>query len=315
MMFHWSPSELRAGVKDWKDITAEPLQNAVGALRKKFEENCWKAGEIMRHGCYAALHPGTEDQARAIHESLTRIGCPRLPTVVAGQTEPSVFTAYFYQAADLLAREVRATFRALFEIGSVQSALLDRDAVNWAMLQMKVLVADESHRIPLWTRDACDKQEYDSSEPEESIYWRKWRAPCWFFMQPFANRPYDRSAAWQRMNEADSKHLLDVAEDRFNQRLITALHKVVDETHVRLAKEKPGMPHDYVIPAERSKTQVAVGNSPNQRPTNGGNSTGGFRVLPTKSESKELRNQILSYALILITTSGPRLCMFGDADH
>lgn len=246
-MLHWSPSELRASVKNWQDITAEPLRKGVGALRKKFEQNSWKVGEIMRQGCYAALHPGSANQARAIHESLTRIGCPRLPSVAGGQTEPAVFTAYFYQVADLLAREVRATFTALFEIGSAQSALLDGDAVNWATLQMKVLVADESHRIPLWTKDACDKQENDLSDAEESIYWRKWRAPCWFFMQPFASRPYDQSAAWQRMNEADSKHLLEVTEDRFNQRLITALDKVVDETHVRLAKEKPRTPPDYVI--------------------------------------------------------------------
>ena len=58
-------------------------------------------------------------------------------------------------------------------------------------------------------------------------------------MQPFANWPYDRATAWERMYEAESKELLEVVEDRFNQRLIMALEKAVDETHVRMAKQVP----------------------------------------------------------------------------
>ena len=90
-----------------------------------------------------------------------------------------------------------------------------------------------------WTKDACDKQPYDpSDDPDEAIYWTKWRAPKWFFMQPFANRPYDRATAWERMDEGESKHLLEVVEDRFNQRLIMALDDAVDATHIRLAKRE-----------------------------------------------------------------------------
>ena len=234
----WSPSELRRGVKDWEEITPAPLRKAVGALRRSFAESAWKAGEIMRQGCHPALHRGSTDQARAIHERVKKLGYPALPTVAQGQPEPMVFTAHFDCCTYLLAREVRKTFSELFDIASAQSSLLSADPVNWARLETKVLVADESHRIALWTKDTCDVQPHEpSGDSDELIYWTKWRAPKWFFMKPFANRPYDRSAAWERIDENESKHLLEVVEDRFNQRLITALDRAVDETHVRLAKQ------------------------------------------------------------------------------
>lgn len=237
-MRFWSPSELRNGVKNWKEITPEPLHKAIEALRRKFAENAWKAGEIMRQGCHPGLHRGMADQARTISDGIKKLGYPALPTVDEGQAEPMVFTVCFDRCAELLAKEVRRTFSDLFDIASAQSALLSSDPVDWASLQTKVLVADESHRIPLWTKDACDKQPYDpSGNPDEAIHWAKWRAPKWFFMQPFASWPYDRATAWERMNEAESKQLLEEVEDRFNQRLIMALEKAVDENHVRLAKQ------------------------------------------------------------------------------
>jgi len=37
------------------------------------------------------------------------------------------------------------------------------------------------------------------------------------------------------MSEADSKHMVEVIEDRFNARLVTELQKAVDEAYVHLA--------------------------------------------------------------------------------
>lgn len=233
----WSPASLRNGVDDWKQITPEPLHKAVEALRREFATNTWKAGEIMRQGCHPALHRGMAEQARMINEGLKKLGLPALPSVDGGETEPSVFVAYFEQSVGLIAHEVKKTFSELLAISFAQSPLIGRDPVEWATLETKLMIAHESHRIPLWTKDTSDVQPHDPNDTEESIYWTKWRAPRWFFMQPFATRPYDRSTAWERMDEAESKHLLEVVEDRFNQRLIMALEKVVDETHVRLAKQ------------------------------------------------------------------------------
>ena len=236
-MRFWSPLVLRNGVNNWKEVTPEPLQKAVEALRRKFAENAWKAGEIMRTGCHPALHRGMADQARTISDGIKKLGYPALLTVDEGQIEPKVFAECFDLCAKLLANDVRKTFSDLFDIGSARSALLRSDPVDWASLQTRVLVADESHRIPIWTKNACDKQPYDPSVgPIEAMKWTKWRAPKWFFMQPFANWPFDSATAWERMDEAKSKELLEVVEDKFNQRLIMALERAVDETHVQLAK-------------------------------------------------------------------------------
>lgn len=237
-MRFWSPSALRSGVKHWKEITPEPLHKAIEALRRKFAENAWKAGEIMRQGCHPALHPGMAEQARTISDGLKKLGYSALLTVDGGHAEPTVFTECFDRCAELLAKEAGRTFSDLFDIASAQSELLSTDPVEWASLQTKVLIADESHRIPLWTKDACDKQPYDpSGDADELLHWRNWRAPRWFFMQPFANWPYNRATAWERMDEGESERVLEEVEDRFNQRLVTALEKAVDETHVRLAKQ------------------------------------------------------------------------------
>jgi hypothetical protein len=57
-MYPWSAANLRNGIKDWKEITPQPVQKAVEALRRNFEEQAWEIGEIMRQGCYPALHKG-----------------------------------------------------------------------------------------------------------------------------------------------------------------------------------------------------------------------------------------------------------------
>jgi hypothetical protein len=239
----WSNAKLRNGVSNWKDITPEPLHKAIAALRKEFATNAWKAGEIMRQGCHSALHKGMADQARTINDGIRKLGYPTLPTVDEGQTESTVFTAYFDRSADLLAKEVSRTFSELFDIASANLALLNRDPVDWASLQTKVLVADESHLIPIWTKYACDKQAHDPSGAfDEAIHWRKWRAPKWLLMQPFANWPYDQATAWERMDEHESKELLEGVENRFNLRLIMALEKAIGETHIRLAKQKRESP-------------------------------------------------------------------------
>jgi hypothetical protein len=238
----WSPSRLRNGVKNWKEITPGPLQKAIEALRRNFEESTWKISEIMRQGCYPALHRGMGKQARMINDAIKKIGHPAFPSVDEGESEPTVFTAYFDRSTELLAKEIQRTFSHFLDIASAQSALLNSDPVDWASLQTRLLIADESHRTPLWTKNTCDKQPYDPlDDPNEAIHWTKWRAPKWFFMQPFGSRPYDPITAWDRMDEGESRHLLEVIEDRFNQHLVMALEKAVDETHIQLAKRRNQM--------------------------------------------------------------------------
>lgn len=245
-----SPEHLRNGVNDWKEITPESLRKAVEALRKKFSESAWKVGEIMRQGCYPALHNGTADQARIINEAVQQLGYPEFPSVDGGQTEPTVFEAYFDRCASLFAKDTRKVFFELYEIASVQQTLLGQDPVEWASSQTKVMIADESYGIPLWTKWACDEMPINTSvNRNEDIYWATWRAPKWFLMQPFANWPYNPETAWERIDEVGSNDLLEAVQARFNQRLVMALENAVDETHIRLAKHSSQVPRVTQTPA------------------------------------------------------------------
>src|SRR6185437_7991270 len=101
---------------------------------------------------------------RLINDAMKKAGYSALPAVDDSYTEPAVFTAYFDRCTDLLSKEVAEIFSELFRISSAQSALIDRNPIDWASLQMKLMVADESHTISLWTKSACDVQPYDPSD-------------------------------------------------------------------------------------------------------------------------------------------------------
>ena len=228
----WSESRLRNGVNDWKEITPQPLQRAVEALRRNFQQHERKIDLIMMQGCNPALHKGSSEEARKISRPLEQtFGYEAFPTVDEGQTEPAVFSSYFYRCAQLLAGALRITFFGLRDISLAQATLIDRPPLDWAAVQVKVLVADKSHRISLWLKSSCDKFELVDDE--------SWRAPRWLFMEPFGNQPYDRGHAWDRMNETETEHVQEVVEDRFNQLLVMELDRAVDEAHVELAIKAP----------------------------------------------------------------------------
>ena len=229
-----SPSRLRNGVEDWKEITPQALQEAVGALRKGFAEEAWKISYIMRNGCRPALRRGLGGECEGVNRMIQeQLGLSALGTVDQGQTEPAVFKGYFDLCADLLTGPLKRTFSELFEIALSQRPTINVPPVEWAALQARVLVADESYGLSLWLKSTCDESLFP---PHDDLYWTSWRAPKWIFMQPFGNKPYDRSKIWEKMDEPDSMHALDSVEDRFNWRLIFRLQKAVDQAHVLLAK-------------------------------------------------------------------------------
>jgi hypothetical protein len=171
--YFWCASELRSGVKDWKEITPQSVQKAVDALRRRFKEQAWKVAYIMGDGCYPALHLGMSEQAKTVARPLRQLGLPALPTVDEGQSEPLVFKTYFSLCGDLLAREVQKTFSELLEIAAAQSRIINRDPVEWASLQIKVLVADESYGIALWTKNASDKQTWTKPPARRTLRVRR----------------------------------------------------------------------------------------------------------------------------------------------
>jgi hypothetical protein len=254
--FPFSASELREGLADWKEITPQPIQKAIEALRVNFGDKAFAVGEIMRTRCYPALHP-----------------------VAESTTEPAVFRSYFYSLAQALAQDVRTTFLEMLSIALAQSALIASEPVEWAASQIRVLISDKSAGISIWLKDACDKQEYcPSDDAEELIFWRSWRAPRWLFMQPFANRPYDRAIAWERMDEAETVHVLQVVESRFNQQLIMELQKTIDQTHIT-----------------RAKTEKQAGRPTQQKPQHSAQRSRRRRIVLT--DAKKARKAAIAEAL------------------
>ena len=194
----------------------------------------------MTNGCRPALRRGLSGQSHGVQKLIQeQLGRLAPDNVDEGQTEPAVFKCYFELGADHLADKLRRTFSDLLEIALAQRAKITLAPVEWAALQARVLVADESYAVSLWLKSTCG----DSLLPPlEDLYWNNWRAPKWIFMEPFGNNPYDRLTAWEKMDEAYSKHVLERIEDLFNQRLIFGLEKRVGEAQIELAKRTDVVP-------------------------------------------------------------------------
>lgn len=250
----YSASRLRNGIEDWKEITPRPVRRSVEAVRRNFDEQSWKVSEIMGRACNPALRKGSTEEGQDIRLLLQQqLGHPVRSTVDDGKTEPAVFSYYFYLCADLLAGDLRRTFFNLRDISLAQCALISGSPIEWTELQVKVLIADVSYRISQWVKCTCDNL---LERIGNDLEWETWRAPKWLCMHPFANPPYDRAKAWERMDATDSNHMLEVIEDRFNGRLVMELQKAVDEAHVRLTIE-PHVKIKHATHSETSETREA----------------------------------------------------------
>lgn len=239
------PSRLPNGVEDWKEITPQPLQDAVGALRKSFDEQAFVIHHIMTNGCRPALRQGLGGQCDGVNRLIQeQLGLSAFANVDQGKTEPAVFKDYFDFCVHFLAGRLKQTFSELREIAFAQRSLIDLAPMEWAALQARILVADKSHGISLWLKSTCGDSSFP---PDDDLYWSSWRAPKWLFMEPFGNNPYDRSTIWEKMDESESMHALNSVEDRFNWGLITGLEKAIGQAHVELGKQSMD-----VIPAAAS---------------------------------------------------------------
>jgi hypothetical protein len=228
-----SASRLRNGVEDWKEITPQPLQDAVAALRKSFAQQAFVVRQIMTNGCRPALRQGLGVQCEGVNRLIEQLGFSALGNVDQGKTEPSVFKDYFDLCAHFLAGKLKQAFFELLEIALARPSMINLGPVEWAALQARVMAADNSHEISSWLKSTCGDSLFPSSD---DLCWSSWRAPKWLFMEPFGNNPYDRSTIWEKMDESASMRALDRVEDRFNWRLIISLDKAIGQAHVELAK-------------------------------------------------------------------------------
>jgi hypothetical protein len=112
--YHWSPSKLRNGIDNWRDITPKRVEAAVDVLRRRFSQQALKVAHGMQQRCFLALHKGMGDQLLKVDGSTqisTRmaLGLSELAfnTVDSGQTESQVFKFYFDHAVNFLTPKVK----------------------------------------------------------------------------------------------------------------------------------------------------------------------------------------------------------------
>ena len=133
----------------------------------------------------------------------------------------------------------------LFAIAMANEDRLGTSPVDWTEFQAKQLIRSQSHMIPIWVRNVCDKQPYDPKEDlDDAIYWRKWEAPEFLTMKPFMGRNYEPSAVRKRTGSEESLALLDALADRYVIRFDCWIRDRKGEMLVEAAKRpRPARAH------------------------------------------------------------------------
>lgn len=232
---------------EWKNITPDPLIDAVAHIRERFEENEFKFDFLTQQKCYKELHP-----------------------VAPTKTPAAVFKDYMdvYEAGskELIDKQ----FDELLEIGLANVDLLKEHPIVWAQLHIKFLIDGKPERVKLWTKNVCDQQPMSKGttpeDMDEFVHWRAWRAPKFIVMQPSANLPYNPASAWERENEDETQKYLHALSERFLNGLVFHLNRIAGEAHVKLAKkgmriQQPSVPN-FTVKNTVDDRSDAAGHSP-----------------------------------------------------
>jgi hypothetical protein len=236
---------------DWENITPEELIPAVKYIRESFDESGWKCSELTRKLCYSALHPGAMEKVALAPYEASFVIYRRIMGQVAQRTfdhllhvgtPPSFFLAYLNAFRKGLETEVRRLFDEVLQIGLANPEALKIHPVEWARAHLRILIAANSHRVVLWIKSVCDKQEtwkpIDTDDNSaDKFLWKTWRAPRLVHMQPSGNTPFEPVSAWMRENGSATEKLLSALSDRFVMSLEFALDKIAGDAHVACAKK------------------------------------------------------------------------------
>jgi hypothetical protein len=228
---------------DWEDITPDSLLNAVKHIRERFEWEHFRFSFHTEQMCYKELHP-----------------------VAISRNASAVFKQYMdvYEAG--LKKATENEFRELLDIGLANSRLINGGPIEWAKLQLELLISGKERIVGRWIKSCCDQQEPSKTttpeDMDEFVYWRTWRAPKFVHMQPSGNTPYDPPTAWSREDEERTDQILHALSERFLDSVRFYLEKIAGEAYVRLAKE--GRQIDQRQPLLRSSTEVTPEGTPDE---------------------------------------------------
>ncbi len=208
---------------DWEDITPDLLLNPVKHIRERFEWEHFKFSFHTEQWCYKELHLAT------------RVRNPS-----------AIFKQYMDVYQTGLTHATKKEFRELLDIALANDRLLKGGPIEWAKLQLGLLIDDKERIVGRWIKNCCDQQEPSKTttpdDMEEFVYWRTWRAPKLVHMRPSGNTPYDPASAWSREDEERTDQILRALSTRFLDTVRFHLEKIAGETYVQFAKE--GRPID-----------------------------------------------------------------------
>lgn len=199
------------------------LRAAVKFIHHSFSEAHWKVSQVTERFCYATLHNSVVEDLNEWATPLTQLkvivghaATQRFISQLTAQRLSSTVKAFFDFYLDGVETDLVRRHADLFAIALANEDRLGTSCFDWTEFQAKQLVRSQSHRIPIWVRNVCDKQPYDRGEDlEEKIYWRKWQAPNFLTMKPFMGQDYLPSTVWKRFSSEESLDLLDALVDRY----------------------------------------------------------------------------------------------------
>jgi hypothetical protein len=233
--------------QNWEHITPEALRPSVKALRKKFDHHAWQVRKSTEVFCYEALHSQGPSQLKPQDAPEYQ----KYLIAFLGETGRQLFTrekleppAIFKRYLDAYHVGVKITiamiFHELLEIANQQAHVLPTHPIKWTKNQLQILIRSEKTDVKQWIKAVCDPQDnrLSTEDIDESIYWGRWRAPRLLFMRPAAYAPYDSHNPWSREDVERSQTILEGHGKHFSALLEVALDQIVDESHIKFAKEK-----------------------------------------------------------------------------
>jgi hypothetical protein len=229
---------------NWKEITPEPLKDAVRHIRKEFETATWQLGEQIECACYISLHlelatlPRYKGRINLIRSDFRDTWHLQFE----GLNEAERFAHWVEQYSDILTKHITVPFKRFLKIGLANQNSLKIGSVEWAKNLTRGLLYSLRWTIPHLIKRMCDEQDeklkLNSDNFDAWCSWVYWRAPYFVHMQPSGNLPYAASAAWQRHEDANiSENILRGLTGKMLDPAWFELDRLAGQAHVTLASQ------------------------------------------------------------------------------
>jgi hypothetical protein len=229
----------------WRVITPSNLIRAVANIREDCENAFGRRRSHFLRCCFRDLHPVAPDVK-----------------------ESAVFKMHFDNCVEALAEMLTVVFGRFLRLSLSQDGEIAEAPIEWARLHVTDFIEQEDRAVYNWIKSCCDMQSSPHSVDTthdafiQWIFWTDWRAPRWLYMEPNGNMPYNGLTAWERMSEAETRHILNyLREDRWILSLELVLEKLVGTAYEELAKTNSPRSHsEHSVEGDPSGKSGSIGN-------------------------------------------------------